>query len=86
MKKKKKKFTKTSDKAPPRGDVTQVTDDGVVHITKAPCSLDFSRDAKGQPKWGIKIYAERNEMAKVVAEVLEIDCLLAEKTKPQKSD
>ncbi len=51
-----------------------VPHDGVVeHVQKAPCSVEFSRDAKGQARWGIKLYGERGEMDVVVDEVLKLD-------------
>lgn len=55
--------------------------DVVEHVTKAPCSIDFSRDAKGQPRWAIKLYGERDEMkTMVVDEILAIDKKLRERS------
>ena len=52
----------------------------VEHVQKAPCSLEFSRDAKGQPRWALKVYGERDEMGDVVDEVLDLDATLRERT------
>lgn len=58
------------------------SDNYVEYKSLAPCSIDLSRDAKGQAKWAIKLYGERDEMWTLIAEVLELDRQLREKTRP----
>lgn len=68
----KKKRTKKSELVVPQ-------DQGeVVHVSKAPCSLEFSRNAKGVATWGIKLYGERTEMDQIVDQVLALDERLRE--------
>lgn len=43
-------------------------------------SIEFSRDAKGQPRWSMKLYGERDEMGQVLDEVLALDSRLREET------
>lgn len=57
------------------------TQNEVRHV--AANSLEFSRDAKGQARWSIKIYGERDEMSAVADEVLSLDARLREETAPR---
>lgn len=43
------------------------------HQTVAPCSLEFSRNAKGQATWTLKVYGERTDMDSVLDQVLSLD-------------
>lgn len=45
----------------------------VEHVSKSPCSVDLTRDAKGQLKWSIKLYGEVDDMENVVAKALALD-------------
>lgn len=47
---------------------------------EATSSIELSRDAKGAPRWSIKLYGERSEMASVLEEVLALDQTLQERT------
>lgn len=51
----------------------------IVH--DSPCSVELSRDAKGQPRWAIKLYGEMDELDSVIDEVLRVDARLREETK-----
>jgi len=53
----------------------------VHHVSDAACSLEFSRDAKGQPRWGLKLYGDRDEMNAVLDETLALDERLREETR-----
>jgi len=53
----------------------------VEHVQKAPCSIEFSRDAKGQARWGLKLYGELDSMDQVVDEVLRLDTRLRKEAK-----
>lgn len=50
--------------------------DAVEHVNRAPCSIEFSRDAKGNPRWVIKLYGERDEMGDVIDEIKGLDSRL----------
>ena len=45
----------------------------VEHVSKSPCSIELSRDAKGQARWTIKLYGEADEMDEVLGEVVRLD-------------
>lgn len=70
----KKKTKASKGRALPQGEVVE-------HVTKAPCSLEFSRDAKGQARWSLKVYGERDDMEDVIGEVLDHDKRLREETR-----
>lgn len=42
-------------------------------VNAAPNSLELTRDAKGNPKWSIKLYGESGSIDDLVKKVLEID-------------
>lgn len=48
---------------------------------EAPCSIELSRDAKGQPRWAIKVYGERDDMDEVLDEVIGLDSRLQKETR-----
>ena len=53
----------------------------VVTQSIAPSSLEFSRDAKGQPRWAIKCYGETEDMDAIVDRVLALDMRLRKETR-----
>lgn len=53
----------------------------VRHVSVAPCSLSFTRDGKGQPRWELKLYCERDQMHEVITETLDLDRRLREETR-----
>lgn len=70
----------SSKKTTSKGADSAVPQDVVEHVNKAPCSLEFSRDAKGQARWGLKVYGERDDMEDVISEVLDHDRRLRSET------
>ena len=52
----------------------------MIHKNDSPCSIDLSRNAKGQPSWSIKLYGNRDEMDTVLDEVLGLDKRLQKET------
>ena len=58
------------------GDVVQNV---VKHVTSG-CSVEFGRDAKGTPKWTLKMSCEREELGEAVTELLALDRRLTEET------
>jgi len=71
---KKKKPTKTNE-------VCGTAKEPVTQVMAAPCSLELSRDAKGQPRWSIKLYGEREDMDAVLDQVMELDQKLLTRTR-----
>lgn len=51
----------------------------VTHVSEAPCSVEFMRDAKGHARWALKLYGNRDEMDTVLDEVLALDKRLRER-------
>lgn len=67
-----KKVTKKEPKEEPK--VCGPANSGeVIHVNDAPCSVELSRDAKGQARWAIKLYGNRDDMDNVVDQVLSLD-------------
>lgn len=62
----------------PKGSA-QIRAEEIRHVAVAPCSVEFSRDAKGAPRWTIKVYGELENMEDVVDRLKEIDDILDEK-------
>lgn len=52
----------------------------VKHVSAAPCSIEFSRGAKGEARWTIKVFGEVEDLGKVRDRVLELDRDLARQT------
>lgn len=57
----------------PRGELVE-------HASLAPCSVEFSRDAKQQPKWNLKLYCESHDMDEAVTKLLGLDARLRKET------
>ncbi len=53
----------------------------VKHVSASPCSVEVSRDAKGQARWVIKLYGEAEHMDSVVDEGLRLDDRLRRETR-----
>lgn len=51
---------------------------GVLLSKDSPCSLEFSRDAKGVARWALKLYGDLDEMDQLVAEAHRLDAILRE--------
>lgn len=45
----------------------------VEHVSVAPCSFEFERTSKGDPKWTIKGYCEREHLSRLADEILALD-------------
>ena len=56
-----------------KGDATSDATSTVHQVSDAPCSVDFSRDAKGQPRWAIKVYCEADDLSGAVDKIEAID-------------
>lgn len=66
-KKKTKKTITTTSTVPP------LTQEIVAKHTSTACAIEFGRDAKGQPKWNLKISCERDQMEDALDEILDLD-------------
>jgi len=79
-KKTKKRMKRTAEEPGQVCDIPNPTD-VVKHVSDSPCSIEFSRDAKGQPRWAIKLYGERDDMDDVLNDTLNLDRRLREEMK-----
>lgn len=60
--------------------VPQTQDKGVQLVKQvAPCSIEFSRNAKQEPSWSIKAYSERDDLEGLADEVIKLDTKLRRK-------
>jgi len=57
--------------------------DPVVHVNKAPCSVEFARNAKGQASWTLKVYGERDDLDECLDQIFELDEKIRERTSEQ---
>lgn len=62
----------------PAGDAVPQTP--TIIVNDPTSSVDFSRDAKGQPRWTIKVYGDADQMDEVLDEVLRLDRELLRRT------
>lgn len=48
----------------------------VRHVHVQPCLVEIERDAKGAPKWAVKLYGDANDLENMVDRVMDLDARL----------